>query len=68
MKLLDDALVAMQLGVKASRRADEILEEDKPARENGQKGRTAELEALKVEAATQARRGVSSGDRRRTAP
>ena len=60
MKLLDDALVAMQLGVKASRRADQILEEDKPARGNGQKGRTAELEGLKLEATTQARRGSAA--------
>lgn len=56
MKLLDDALVAMQFGVKASRRADQILEEDKAARRNGKKGRTADLQSLLAEATNQARR------------
>lgn len=50
MKLLDDALIAMQSGVAASRRADQILEEDKVNRKNGQKGRTTELQALVAEA------------------
>ncbi|MEV4706209.1 hypothetical protein [Actinoplanes sp. NPDC049316] len=60
MKLLDDTLVAMQLGVKASRRADQILEEDKPARKNGQRGRTADLQGLLAEATTQAQRAAAA--------
>jgi hypothetical protein len=56
MKLLDDSLVAMQFGVKASRRADQILEEDKAARKNGKKGRTADLQELLAEASGQAQR------------
>jgi hypothetical protein len=60
MKLLDNGLAAMQLGVRASRRADQILEEDKPARAHGQKGRTADLQLLLGEATTQAQRASAA--------
>ncbi len=59
MQLLDESLGAMRLGTKASRRADQILEEDKPGRKKGQRGRTAEIEALKAEATTQASRAAA---------
>ncbi|GGU65103.1 ALF repeat-containing protein [Lentzea flava] len=50
VKALDDATTAMNMAAKAAHRSDQILQEDKPGRANGQKGRNADLDALRAEA------------------
>ncbi|MGW6931031.1 hypothetical protein ACWGE0_13275 [Lentzea sp. NPDC054927] len=59
VKALDDGTMAMNMAAKAAHRADQILQEDKPGRANGQKGRNADLDALRAEAT----RYAEAGDR-----
>ncbi|WP_086660874.1 ALF repeat-containing protein [Lentzea kentuckyensis] len=57
VKALDDGTMAMNMAAKAAHRADQILQEDKPGRANGQKGRNADLDALRAEATRYAESG-----------
>ncbi|OKI36415.1 hypothetical protein A6A25_21985 [Saccharothrix sp. CB00851] len=54
---LDKATFAMQMAAKAAHRADQILQEDKPGRANGQRGRDQELDALRADATGYAEQG-----------
>jgi hypothetical protein len=58
VKALDDGTMAMNMAAKAAHRADQILQEDKPGRANGQKGRNADLDALRAEATRWAETGA----------
>ncbi|MEV6241257.1 hypothetical protein [Lentzea sp. NPDC051838] len=62
VQALDDAVTAMQLAAKAARRADQILQEDKPGRKNGQRGRDADLVALQAEAGRHAERAARAAE------
>ncbi|SEP95620.1 Short repeat-containing protein of unknown function [Lentzea xinjiangensis] len=58
VKALDDGTMAMNMAAKAAHRADQILQEDKPGRAHGQKGRNADLDALRAEATRYAESGA----------
>ncbi|MEV6715795.1 hypothetical protein AB0M48_27580 [Lentzea sp. NPDC051208] len=58
VKTLEDGIFAMQMAVKAAHKADKIFQEDKPGRASGRLGRTAEIDALRAEAAEYAALGV----------
>ncbi|MEV6240390.1 hypothetical protein [Lentzea sp. NPDC051838] len=50
VKALDDGTMAMTMAARAAHRADQILQEDKPGRAQGHKGRDADIDALRAEA------------------
>ena len=58
VKALDDGTMAMNMAAKAAHRADQILQEDKPGRANGKKGRDADIDALRAEATRYAESGA----------
>ncbi|HUQ56806.1 hypothetical protein [Lentzea sp.] len=58
VKALDDGTMAMNMAAKAAHRSDQILQEDKPGRAHGQRGRDADLDALRVEATRYAETGA----------
>ena len=51
---LDDVTLAMKQAASFAHRADEIVQEDKPGRQHGQLGRTAEIDSLRAQATQQA--------------
>ncbi|MGW4206616.1 hypothetical protein ACWEIJ_01390 [Lentzea sp. NPDC004789] len=58
VKALDDGTMAMNMAAKAAHRADQILQEDKPGRASGHKGRDADIDALRAEATRYAESGA----------
>lgn len=54
VKALDDATLAMKQAATFAHRADEIVQEDKPGRQHGQLGRTADIDSLRAQATQQA--------------
>ncbi|MCE7008873.1 hypothetical protein LWC34_39595 [Kibdelosporangium philippinense] len=66
VKSLEEATRAMQFGTRAAQRADQILQEDKPGRKNGQRGRTQELQAQVGEAKRQSEWAAGAVDIART--
>ncbi|WP_258945952.1 hypothetical protein [Lentzea californiensis] len=50
VKNLDDVTLALNLAARAAHKADEIHRDDKPGRVHGQRGRAAEIDALRAEA------------------
>jgi hypothetical protein len=54
VQALDNATLAMKQAASFAHRADEIVQEDKPAHEHGQPGRTADIDSLRAQATQQA--------------
>jgi len=54
VQALDNATLAMKQAASFAHRADEIVQEDKPGRQHGQLGRTAEIDSLRAQATQQA--------------
>ncbi|MFD8494894.1 hypothetical protein [Amycolatopsis sp. NPDC059657] len=62
VQFLDNASQAMLRGRAAAQRADEILQEDKPLRANGHRGRNADIDALRAEATRQTESAAAAAD------
>ncbi|MEV6714064.1 hypothetical protein AB0M48_18730 [Lentzea sp. NPDC051208] len=58
VKNLDDVTLALNLAARAAHKADEIHRDDKPGRAHGQRGRAAEIDALRAEATDWAARAA----------
>jgi hypothetical protein len=58
IKNLDDVTLALNLAARAAHKADEIHRDDKPGRAHGQRGRAAEIDALRAEATSWAERAA----------
>jgi hypothetical protein len=58
VKNLDDVTLALNLAARAAHKADQIHRDDRPGRAHGQRGRAAEIDALRAEATQWAERAA----------